>query len=202
MSALEIAARESVGARKLSVVADPEFRSARSCSVAAVPQANKPQVDSSRGIASPREIVRPDRPDSRKQRYLRVVPNNPVAWIAPVSREWKTVDASAARAVAARPTVRTAADPHSTLNRILWGALVLAAMFAVFMLAMAFTVGLGGGVPIETVVQVQPGDSLWSIAATFSGDSSVSETAKNIADLNSLANGQVIAGQDLLIPAN
>ncbi|MDO5025561.1 MAG: LysM peptidoglycan-binding domain-containing protein [Trueperella sp.] len=203
MSALEITTRENTGARKLSVVSAPEFEVARPRLVKEAPQITAPHGIPQRRIVSPREIVRPDRPDSRKQSHLRSVPHNSVSKIVPVSREWQIVTPPAAkRTRVAQPAVQALATPQSALHRVLVVLLLLATMFAVFSVAMAIIVGLGSGLPVDTVIQVQPGDTLWSIAAAVSGDGSVSETAKAIADMNSLANGQVFAGQELLIPAN
>ncbi|MEE2521841.1 LysM peptidoglycan-binding domain-containing protein [Pseudarthrobacter sp. J75] len=54
--------------------------------------------------------------------------------------------------------------------------------------------------PTVSVV-VQPGSSLWSIAATVAPDRDPRDVVAEIAQLNNLADGTVVAGQQLFVPA-
>ncbi|TFV57738.1 UNVERIFIED_ORG: LysM peptidoglycan-binding domain-containing protein, partial [Bacillus sp. AZ43] len=52
----------------------------------------------------------------------------------------------------------------------------------------------------ESSVVVQPGDTLWSIAASVGGDGDVRDVIDEIQSLNGLAGADLIPGQTLLLP--
>ncbi|MEI7780094.1 MAG: LysM peptidoglycan-binding domain-containing protein [Actinomycetes bacterium] len=61
--------------------------------------------------------------------------------------------------------------------------------------------GTAGPAPATRIVVVQPGQSLWSIAATIAPNTDPRETIARITDLNSLASSVLPAGKALLVPA-
>ncbi|QMW64945.1 LysM peptidoglycan-binding domain-containing protein [Mumia sp. ZJ1417] len=86
--------------------------------------------------------------------------------------------------------------------------------FVVFLAAMVafggLTVGLGtqviatseAGEPVPSrVVTVQPGETVWDLAAEANPRGDIRETVQDIADLNSLASaGEIVAGATIYVP--
>ena len=118
-------------------------------------------------------------------------------------------------APAARPQV-TKARPARTRARLTRrGRVVVAALLAASMVlvaALAWLAGTaradtaGGGVPSSAVyhslrsVVVQPGQSLWSIAAQYEPASDPRSVIQEIIDLNALSGTSVQPGQHLWLP--
>jgi LysM repeat protein len=61
------------------------------------------------------------------------------------------------------------------------------------------TVTAGAPVPVSEVT-VQPGDTLWDIAAAANPGGDVTATVDEIAELNALSDGQLQVGQELAVP--
>lgn len=89
------------------------------------------------------------------------------------------------------------------------GRAVLTLTFLGVLLALMLTVGgswatatLSGGGTTEPVgvVEVQPGDTLFEIAATVAGPGEVREMVHRIQELNSLPGAEISVGQRLAVP--
>ena len=63
-------------------------------------------------------------------------------------------------------------------------------------------VALGGTAPATTTVVVQPGDSLWSIAAARYPGADTRERVDAIERLNGLSNPVIAAGETLQLPTS
>jgi nucleoid-associated protein YgaU len=61
-------------------------------------------------------------------------------------------------------------------------------------------VALGGTAPVTTTVVVQPGDSLWSIAAARYPGADTRERVDAIERLNGLSGPVIVAGETLQLP--
>ncbi|WP_370614508.1 LysM peptidoglycan-binding domain-containing protein [Mumia sp. Pv 4-285] len=113
---------------------------------------------------------------------------------------------TAPRSAPPRPTPRPASRPAYRLTRR--GRL---AVFAAALLAVGgLTVGLGtqviatsdAGDPVPSrAVVVQPGETVWDLAADANPSGDIRETVHDIAELNSLESaGEVAAGSTIYIP--
>ena len=119
----------------------------------------------------------------------------------PAARPVRPASRTAVR-TPARPT--RAAAPVRLTRR---GRLVLALLFlvtlsvvlTVFGASSAATGEAGRPVPTRTVV-VEPGDTLWMIAAEVSEPGEVRETVHRIQQLNALVGSGVTVGQELAVP--
>ena len=98
-------------------------------------------------------------------------------------------------AVAVRLTRRGRLVVLALLFGLLLGIVVLA------MAPAAATSGRGGNVLAERVT-VQPGDTLWAIAARVRPDADPRATIARIKDMNGLTSGAAQAGRVLLVPAS
>jgi cell division protein YceG involved in septum cleavage len=85
---------------------------------------------------------------------------------------------------------------------VLLGALLLAFAVGVFVTA-AGSVAAQDAAPesATSIVQVTPGESLWSIASDLAGDGDVRSMMTRIEKLNGLDSTTVQAGQRLVVPA-
>lgn len=120
------------------------------------------------------------------------------------------------RAPAERPSPRIAADPtvgqvrtrgHGQMRLTRRGRFVVVAGGLLLLLAFAFFAGAGSvaterpGTPEPTrVVVVEPGDTLWAIAAELTTDGDVRVMVDRIERLNALESAMVQAGQKLQVP--
>jgi|ERR671924_860133 nucleoid-associated protein YgaU len=78
---------------------------------------------------------------------------------------------------------------------------LLAAAAAVYLLSVGFALGAHGGGPAHyTTVVVQPGDTLWSIAAARYPGDDVRARVQDIEDANGLSGPQIEVGQSLKLP--
>jgi nucleoid-associated protein YgaU len=78
---------------------------------------------------------------------------------------------------------------------------LLAAVAAVFLIGIGFALGArGGGEPGFTTVVVQPGDTLWSIAAVHYPDDDVRLRIQDIEAANGLDGPIIAVGQTLRLP--
>jgi nucleoid-associated protein YgaU len=78
---------------------------------------------------------------------------------------------------------------------------LLAAVAAVSLLSLGFSLGAHGGGPERyTTVVVQPGDTLWSIAAEHYPGDDVRARVQDIEDANGLAGPAIEVGQSLKLP--
>lgn len=90
-------------------------------------------------------------------------------------------------------------------RRLVAAVLAVAVLAAVLLLASAAVARNAGGVPSSAAgdpsptVVVQPGDSLWSIAAAAAPDVDVRVTVDRIVALN--GGGPIVVGQELELPA-
>jgi LysM repeat protein len=88
-------------------------------------------------------------------------------------------------------------------GRLLLIAAALLVTLSAMMLAIAPSViatdGRGESAPV-TEVTVQPGDTLWDIASAANPGGELTATVEEIAELNGLEDGQLQAGQELLVP--
>lgn len=72
-----------------------------------------------------------------------------------------------------------------------------------FVLASGSVASRDAGTPEPTrVVMVGPGDTLWDIAADLAGDGGVRSMMDKIERLNALESGMLVAGQELVVPAD
>jgi len=78
-----------------------------------------------------------------------------------------------------------------------WALVVALIVFASLALA---RVALGGTVPATTTVVVQPGDSLWAIAAARYPGADTRERVDSIERLNGLSGPVIVAGETLQLP--
>ena len=113
-----------------------------------------------------------------------------------------------------RPTQRPAARPSAPapqrstvrLTRrgrlvVFLAALVVVLMAGVFLGAGSVATGEAGTPTPTTTVMVEPGDTLWGIAAESSDGGDVRETMREIERLNALESVALNAGQKLRVPA-
>lgn len=81
-------------------------------------------------------------------------------------------------------------------------AFLAAALVVMMSLGGWATATLDGGTPEQvTVVEVQPGDTLYGIAGQIADPGEVREMVHHIQQLNSLPGGGLVVGQKLAIPA-
>lgn len=115
------------------------------------------------------------------------------------------------RPVAATGTVRPrAARPGVRLTRrgrrlvrsvVLLAAVLLALVGFVAGQGAVSSAGAADGGPATTQVVVQPGDTLWAIAAATLPDDDTREAVRRIADLNNIDPGvPLVPGQPLVLP--
>lgn len=122
----------------------------------------------------------------------------------PAPRAVHPVSRPTARA-ATRPATATDAAGHVRLTRR--GRLVLTLFFLValtvaltlFGASSAATGEKGRPVPTRSVV-VQPGDTLWMIAAEVAEPGEVREAVHRIQELNALSGSSLAVGQELAVP--
>ena len=122
----------------------------------------------------------------------------------PAPRAVHPVSRPTARA-ATRPATATDAVGHVRLTRR--GRLVLTLFFLValtvaltlFGASSAATGEKGRPVPTRSVV-VQPGDTLWMIAAEVAEPGEVREAVHRIQELNALSGSSLAVGQELAVP--
>lgn len=107
-----------------------------------------------------------------------------------------------------RPTARPAAPQRSTVRLTRRGRLVVFLAALAVVLMAGFFLGAGSvatgeaGTPTPTTtVMVEPGDTLWGIAAEASDGGDVRETMREIERLNALESVALNAGQKLRVPA-
>lgn len=75
----------------------------------------------------------------------------------------------------------------------------LSALLLAVMPSVVATVTAAESVPLSEVT-VQPGDTLWEIAAAADPGGDVTSTVDEIAELNALNDGQLRVGQELAVP--
>ena len=95
---------------------------------------------------------------------------------------------------------RSARGPFEGL-RHLGGWLLVAALIVLASLVLARG-ALGGTAPASVTVVVQPGDSLWSIAATHYPGADTRERVDAIERLNGLSGPVIVAGETLQLPTS
>lgn len=177
-------------------------RSARLQAVVACPErAVLPQADATR------PIVRPDRPSSVNARPLRAVEAAGGAMSGAVGGairggrvgQWKRVAITESTARAARVGRSVQTNRFVSLERATWVAAALA--FAAVALAAGIFLAsvLGIGVQAGGSILAQPGDSLWSIAASMDTGFPTEKVVSDLAELN--GSSQITAGQEILLPA-
>jgi Tfp pilus assembly protein FimV len=111
-------------------------------------------------------------------------------------------------AVAAPRLARPSARSTVRLTRrgrvvVLLGALLLAFAVGVFVTAAGSVATQEPAAPGATqIVQVGPGDSLWSISSGLADDGDVRAMMERIEKLNGLSSTSVQAGQRLVVPAS
>lgn len=117
---------------------------------------------------------------------------------------------TSARPARGRPTGRPAARPPVRMTRRGRLLLVLALVVLVFSLvslgraggwALAASDTSGSGGPVATEWVVQPGETLWQVAAVVAPDTDPRETVARIVELNGLPDASIRVGQRLLVPA-
>ncbi|WP_235931513.1 LysM peptidoglycan-binding domain-containing protein [Actinomyces respiraculi] len=98
-----------------------------------------------------------------------------------------------------RPMAATRSEVPAALRRL---GLAVACVLALVLIAAAAVVASGfNAAPEHTAVTtVQPGQSIWDLAAA-TGSSDVAETAAQIVELNNLTSSTLQAGQTLIVPA-
>lgn len=105
------------------------------------------------------------------------------------------------------PFPRTVQQPVAAPRPVAVSSVVLKVVL--FVVALAFTVGIGARVGLAlqpdvtgtAAVVVQPGQTLWEVAAAAAEPGQdVRDVAAVIAQLNGLENGTVTAGQELTVP--
>jgi nucleoid-associated protein YgaU len=79
--------------------------------------------------------------------------------------------------------------------------LLVSALIVLASLALA-RVALGGTAPATVTVVVQPGDSLWSIAAARYPGADTRERVDAIERLNGLSSPVIVAGETLQLPSS
>jgi hypothetical protein len=100
---------------------------------------------------------------------------------------------------AIRP-LRSARQPYEGLRHLgRW--LMVAALIVLASLALA-RVALGGTAPASVTVVVQPGDSLWSIAASHYPGADTRERVDAIERVNGLGSPVIVAGETLQLPSS
>lgn len=115
-----------------------------------------------------------------------------------------TIAVGGFRATPVRPAMRRVA-PSVRLTRrgrlVMLALFVLAAFVAVTLLGgqSAATDEEGTPLPTRTVV-VEPGDTLWDIAAPLAEPGEVREMVHRIQELNALPSASLDAGQQLAVP--
>jgi hypothetical protein len=96
--------------------------------------------------------------------------------------------------------LRSAHAPYEGLRHLgRW--LLVAALIVLASLALA-RVALGGTAPASVTVVVQPGDSLWSIAAAHYPGADTRERVDAIERLNGLSSPVIAAGETLQLPTS
>lgn len=113
------------------------------------------------------------------------------------------------RVVASAPRSAGAAAGRLRLTargrRVVAGLVLLPALFGLGMLAaqpvLAAGAGASAAAELETVT-VQPGQSLWQIAASIAEDRDVRDIVIDLKALNALDGSTVEAGQTLVLPAD
>jgi Tfp pilus assembly protein FimV len=109
-----------------------------------------------------------------------------------------------------RPTTQPAAPaaPRSTVRLtrrgrlvVFFAALSVVLMAGFFLGAGSVATGEAGTPAPTTTVMVEPGDTLWGIAAEASDGGDVRETMREIERLNALESVALNAGQKLRVPA-
>lgn len=107
-------------------------------------------------------------------------------------------------------TIHPAASlSRSTVRLTRRGRLVVLLVALGLVLAFGFVLASGSfatrdaGSPEPTrVVMVGTGDTLWDIAADLAGDGGVRSMMDKIERLNALESGMLVAGQELVVPAD
>lgn len=123
----------------------------------------------------------------------------PLPSVRPASQAHRLTLEPARRRPAASPAGQAAPLPRAVRHLVVAGLLAVVAALALGV-AIALSGFLAGPVAGGSVV-VQPGQSLWEVAAqTGSGD--VSQTVADIARLNGLTDSTIQAGQTLVLPAH
>ena len=140
------------------------------------------------------------RPASRPVRPARSV--RPVRPVRPVRSSDPAVRATAratARPAGAAATAPVRLTRRGRLVLTLLLLVALSVVLTVFGATSAATGEAGRPVPTRTVV-VQPGDTLWMIAAEVAEPGEVRETVHRIQQLNALVGSGVTVGQELSVP--
>ena len=83
---------------------------------------------------------------------------------------------------------------------VLLGALLVVLMLGVFMTAGSVASEKPGTPEPTLVVTVQPGDTLYGIAATVTTDGDVAAMVERIQTINALDSGMLAAGQRIKVP--
>ena len=77
-------------------------------------------------------------------------------------------------------------------------------VIALVMLALngggATATSTNAGTAAVTTVTVEPGQSLWSLAATIAPDSSTADVVADLMAINALESASVVPGQQLIVP--
>lgn len=203
-------------------------KAVRQSAVRAV-QATKPSRRSGSIPAQPlqRDIVRPDRPASRKQRALFVVPSAVTApRVLTRTGEW-TIEKSRVKDVrheneaielarslrTARPQraaqkvtnkkahARTIVAPVAAEASVLRSVVGVVAVMLMAVLAGIVTVAMFNLAPeAGASIVVQAGDSLTSIASAMGVDVATSQIVSDILALNAIDGATIYAGQELILP--
>jgi LysM repeat protein len=124
------------------------------------------------------------------------------AWSHPISGAGKVQ--TFVRCLDSRTPVRyNAKQMYATGSSIrhLGRWLLVAALIVLASLALA-RVALGGTAPASVTVVVQPGDSLWSIAAAQYPGADTRERVDAIERLNGLGSPVIVAGETLQLPSS
>lgn len=152
--------------------------------------------------ALPLELTRRPAPVRRAPRLNveELAPAHPAVRAARVRREQAAVPLCDRVERRPRPIVTTRPEVPAALRRLV---LAVACVLAVVLIAAAAVVASGfTAAPERTVVTtVQPGQSIWELAAA-TGSSDVAETAAQIVELNNLTSSTLQAGQTLIVPAD
>ncbi|MFY9262477.1 MAG: LysM peptidoglycan-binding domain-containing protein [Actinomycetaceae bacterium] len=162
------------------------------------------------GDGPQRQIVRPDRPASRKQRLLHAVPSAHSAGRAAEVSElgWRVVQPrlphsrpATVRRPAQQQTRRVEQTPVHDYSVVIKRVAQLIALFALTVAAGFFIVAFFGlGPEAGSMMVVQSGDTLSSIAVSLGADVPTVEVISDIMALNSLDSTVLITGQELILP--
>ena len=100
--------------------------------------------------------------------------------------------------------------PRTRLRLTRRGRAVIAALVSLPLVIALLSISLNGGgatatstnagTAAVTTVTVEPGQSLWSLAATIAPDSSTADVVADLMAINALESASVVPGQQLIVP--